>query len=297
MERRVFVSVNSDRTLDPRRREVKRAILDKLRAAELSPQVFYEAGLPHHLPWSFDNVRSVMRRCIGALVIGFPRWRATPAGEPPVKMVGEYSHFEGGVALALNLPTLIAAESGLLQQGILYAGGGTQVVSLGDDVAPNEPFEGEFGRAIDGWLSVLQDRRDLFLGYCSASSSIALQFQRMLRAEGITLHNWEMDFKSGRSILSEIERARDLCGRAIFIFGEDDEFQGTMLQAAPRDNVVFEAGYFIGSKGPANTLIVRVGRAKMPADLGGTIYLSLKDGAQPDVLKAAVANFVQRGIE
>ena len=47
--------------------------------------------------------------------------------------------------------------------------------------------------------------------------------------------------------------------------------------AVPRDNVVFEAGYFIGLKGKRNVLIVREAGSKMPADLGGDIYASLTD--------------------
>ena len=47
--------------------------------------------------------------------------------------------------------------------------------------------------------------------------------------------------------------------------------------SAPRDNVVFEAGYFIGVKGKRNVLIVRETNSKMPADLGGDIYASLPD--------------------
>jgi len=51
----------------------------------------------------------------------------------------------------------------------------------------------------------------------------------------------------------------------------------------PRDNVVFEAGYFIGLKGKRNVLIIRESGCKMPADLGGDIYASLrvKDSIAP----------------
>ena len=45
----------------------------------------------------------------------------------------------------------------------------------------------------------------------------------------------------------------------------------------PRDNVVFEAGYFIHAKGKDRVLVVREEGAKMPADLGGDIYASLPD--------------------
>jgi predicted nucleotide-binding protein len=45
----------------------------------------------------------------------------------------------------------------------------------------------------------------------------------------------------------------------------------------PRDNVVFEAGYFSGLKSKRNVLIVREAGSKMPADLGGDIYAALTD--------------------
>ena len=45
----------------------------------------------------------------------------------------------------------------------------------------------------------------------------------------------------------------------------------------PRDNVVFEAGYFIAAKGKDRVLVVHEDGAKMPADLGGDIYASLPD--------------------
>jgi predicted nucleotide-binding protein len=57
---------------------------------------------------------------------------------------------------------------------------------------------------------------------------------------------------------------------------EGDELKkGGTFQAAPRDNVVLEAGYFIRAKGKDRVLIVREAGAKLPADIGGTIYASL----------------------
>jgi hypothetical protein len=53
-----------------------------------------------------------------------------------------------------------------------------------------------------------------------------------------------MDFRAGRSILGEIENARAACSSGIFLFSEDDPLEGAPGGAAPRDNVVFEAGYF-----------------------------------------------------
>jgi predicted nucleotide-binding protein len=106
-----------------------------------------------------------------------------------------------------------------------------------------------------------------------------------------------MDFATGSSILEEIAAARVRCDRAIFIFSEDDPLEGINGQAAPRDNVVFEVGYFVAARGARNTLIIRVGNAKMPADLGGIIYLtvpSLTGG--PGRIEARIRDFAVRGL-
>lgn len=58
----------------------------------------------------------------------------------------------------------------------------------------------------------------------------------------------------------------------IFLFTKDNPLVGIdENQASPRDNVVFEAGYFMHAKGKERTLIIREEGTKMPADLGGNI--------------------------
>ena len=48
-------------------------------------------------------------------------------------------------------------------------------------------------------------------------------------------------------------------------------------KAAPRDNVVFEAGCFVALKGKRNVLIARGAGSKTPADLGGDVHAPLRD--------------------
>jgi hypothetical protein len=297
VERRVFVSVNTDLTLDQPRRELKRAVLTRLIGAGYSPQIPFECGLPSSKSWMFDQINSVMRRCTGALVLGFPRWRATPLAEKPILLVGEYSHYEGAVALAYGLPTLIAAEEDVARRGIVDQGGGRAIAPIPGNATSETLFSGEFGRAFDAWLDEMKDRRDVFLGYCSRSQAIANAIQTSVRAAGASVHDWAMDFRAGASILDEIEAARVRCGRGIFVFSEDDPLEGPAGQAAPRDNVVFEAGVFIGTKGARNCLIVRVGNAKMPADLGGTIYVSLAAGGDVSTIDEQVRQFVEASIQ
>ena len=80
----------------------------------------------------------------------------------------------------------------------------------------------------------------------------------------------------------------------VFLFTRDDELAGEdeSKKAAPRDNVIFETGYFISAKGKRNVLIIRESGAKMPADLGGVIYLSLSDRNNIDSVKPGIEQFI-----
>ena len=274
MERRVFVSATSNQSLDQRRRQVKDAIIDKIRNAGYVPQEFWEIGLAADRPWTFDNVDYVMRQCVGAIVIAFPRWAMSDDSQT-VRLVGEYHHFDGAVALTLGLPMMIIAEEGVESRAIVWPGGGRMITRLPEDATSSWVESEEFTKRFGAWCQNLAARKDVFLGYCSKSIGIAAQIQLLLERQGASVLNWAMDFRFGVSILEELEAARETCSCGIFIFSEDDPLEGTPGGAAPRDNVVFEAGHFIASKGISHCLIIREGNAKMPADLGGSIYLPL----------------------
>ena len=62
--------------------------------------------------------------------------------------------------------------------------------------------------------------------------------------------------------------------------------------AVPRDNVVFEAGYFIGLKGKNNVLIIREAGSKLPADLGGDIYAALPGQGDIRTIERALKAFL-----
>ena len=93
--------------------------------------------------------------------------------------------------------------------------------------------------------------------------------------------------------MDEIETAARLCSGGIFLFAKDDALEGNEVRAAPRDNVVFEAGYFAAAKGRDRVLVIREEGAKRPADLGGNIYLFLaRDDIRP--IESAIRDFVER---
>jgi Predicted nucleotide-binding protein containing TIR -like domain len=81
----------------------------------------------------------------------------------------------------------------------------------------------------------------------------------------------------------------------IFLFTQDDLLEEEQEdRAAPRDNVVFEAGYFTQSKGRERVLIIRESRVKMPADVGGNIYLPLKDRKDIRSIETQLRSFVEK---
>jgi hypothetical protein len=295
MERRVFISATSDQSLDERRRLLKAAIIHKILDAGYAPQEFWEMGIASDLAWTFNNVDYVMRQCIGAIVIGFPRW-AMSGEDYTIRLVGEYHHYEGAVALTLGLPLMIIAEEGVEDRGIVWSGGGRTITRLPSDATSNWVDGPEFTKRFASWRQALAARRDVFLGYCSKSIGTAAQIQLLLERHGATVRNWAMDFRSGASILDELEAARMACSCGIFVFSEDDPIEGKPGVAAPRDNVVFEAGHFISSKGASRCLILREGDAKMPADLGGSIYVSLKKAGDVAAIEGRLAQFLETNL-
>lgn len=176
------------------------------------------------------------------------------------------------------------------------AGGRGAITRLPLDATSDWVESPEFTKRFTAWCHALDARRDVFLGYCSKSAGIAAQIQLLLQRHGARVRNWAMDFRSGVSILNELEDARRVCSCGIFLFSEDDPLEGEHGGAAPRDNVVFEAGHFFSSKGMARCLIIRVGNAKMPADLGGAIYVALDRAGDVASIEGRLVQFLEMNI-
>ena len=140
--------------------------------------------------------------------------------------------------------------------------------------------EGTFTAFLEGWHKRMgKSQGRISIGYCSTSETTAAAIKRFIKHCGATVLDWSQDFIEGRTIYGGNPRAAGAPREASFssppmITFRDKHDQQAEL-AAPRDNVVFEAGFFASAKGPNRVLIVRGGNAKMPADLGGDIYAPL----------------------
>jgi hypothetical protein len=298
-KRRIFISAPRDIRLDQPRIKIKQAIVGEIKRMGYEPQVFLTPaggeGLPAGAGWSLMDVERVARRCVGAAIIGLPFWKTQVDGRD-AWLATDYCAYEAGVAHALGLPILAVSIGGIERRGIFEEHAQVHAISIPcqDDLSwlQSESFRGPLAN----WQRDIEQRRDVFLGYCSKAAGIAAQIQLRLEKLGASVHNWEMDFRSGASILSEIEEAKARCSCGIFLFSEDDPVEGAAGGAAPRDNVVFEAGYFMSAKGSERCLIVRQGEAKMPADIGGAIYVELKNTADVSSIESRLSGFLSRNL-
>ena len=294
LNRRVFISAPRDVRLDAPRLRIKQAIVDEVRAADYLPQMFLTPaggeGLAAGAGWSVDEVDRVVRRCVGAVLIGLPFWKTTQDGRE-VWLPSDYCPYEGAIARTLRLP-ILSISIGIESRGLFHDHAPVCNVTapFQDDLSwlMTPRFRGPFDR----WRRDVDDRRDVFLGYSSKNKDTALQIQAEAEKAGASVLNWESDFIGGGSILEAIEAARSKCSCGIFLFSEDDRLEDAAGGVAPRDNVVFEAGYFMSAQGPGRCLVVRKGEPKMPADVGGTIYLQIRRGADVASIAPGLRNFL-----
>lgn len=206
----------------------------------------------------------------------------------------EFNHYEGALARTLGLPTLVLVQLDVRRRVVFDWSFGGYV----GEFAPNADVAwlhtDEFRVPFGYWKDLLDKRCDVFLGYCSSSSATAGAIKEYLLSLGARVLDWQTDFIPGRTIIDQIEQAAARSIGGIFLFTKDDDLadHGQPAKSVPRDNVVFEAGYFSGLKGKRNVLIVREADSKMPADLGGDIYASLPDKSDIAPIKRTLAAFM-----
>lgn len=295
--RRVFVSMPADQWLTKAQNDLKWSIVDRVESLRFRTEVFHDPrgvdSLTAGLAWTAERADDIMRRCVGAVIIGLPRWTISgPHGQ--TKLPTEYCHYEGAIARAMQLPTLLVLPDDVSRRVVFDYGFG-RLCEMPADADSSWLGSKTFSASSGIWERQIKRRRDVFLGYCSASTATARLIKRRLARSGVTTLDWKTDFPPGTNILQQIGEAAKQCGAGMFLFTKDDELAVTSAetQAVPRDNVVFEAGYFIQAKGKDRVLIVREAGAKMPADLGGDIYATLTDRTKLTSISAPLTRFIE----
>jgi hypothetical protein len=314
VRRRVFVSLVADALLSDRQNDFKWAVVEHIQKLGFQPEIFYNPrsveGIAARKSWTPSDAEDVIRRCVGGVIIGMPRWHHFDRSGADVWMASEYAQYEGAMLKVAAIPLLILVQDNIKPRGIFEYNFGQHVRQFSADVDRTWLTSGDFRHSLNIWLANIGDRRDIFLGYCSSSANTAAKIRDYIESElAATVLDWKRDFSVARTVLEEITEAAHLCSGGIFLFTRDDAYAESAPQknqrwffrmpqrpefAIPRDNVVFETGFFIGMKGKRRVLVVREEGTKMPADLGGDVYAALEDkhdiGSIKEVLKRFIVN-------
>ncbi len=97
---------------------------------------------------------------------------------------------------------------------------------------------------------------------------------RVIERQGIKPIILSEQVNRGATIIEKIEANSDVNG-AICLFTSDDlgrEKNEEIEKVRARQNVVFEAGYFIGKLGRENTILISDRDIELPSDLQGVVY-------------------------
>lgn len=290
---KIFVSVPSDNKLDQRQIKLKEAIRRALKRGGYDLNEFGKMGIPRRMPWTYDNIQGVLRRCQGAAILAFNVGSYQYRSGETVGAVSEYNHIEGTLALAQSLPLLVVTEEDNSDRGILRPT--VAHYSVIPTTATSRWVLGKkFKTDLQAWSEEVNSRYHVFLGYSSGARTTAAEVKKYLQALDVRVLDWMKDFHSGGTVLDEIQQAEKQCMGGIFLFTKDDAINsGGQQKAAPRDNVIFEAGYFMNTKGKERTLLICEEGVKIPADVGGNIYLPLTD--RHDI--ATIENDLRKFIE
>ena len=120
------------------------------------------------------------------------------------------------------------------------------------------------------------DKPRIFLGSSGTQQKLLLALTRGLE-DVAHVEPWTTSFNPGTTTLERLLELTRQVDFAAFVFARDDWTAATAPaadpavagQAAPRDNVVFEAGLFGGTLGMRRTFILHASGAKLPSDLLG----------------------------
>ena len=134
----------------------------------------------------------------------------------------------------------------------------------------------------------------LFIGSSTEGLRVARVIKNLLQAEDgppVDVELWSTAFKPGDTYIETLEREIEGADFAVLLLTDDDEIASRSKRSkAPRDNVVFELGLFIGRVGRQRCYLVHDKniKLKLPSDLLGVETASYAGGAKRG-LRAALA--------
>jgi hypothetical protein len=106
--------------------------------------------------------------------------------------------------------------------------------------------------------------------------TVARFLLKLLGHEPVILHEQP---GRGRTIIEKFEQHAAQAGCAVVLLTGDDQGGpvGASQHRRPRQNVVFELGFFVGTLGRDRVIILYEPQVELPSDLSGILYIELDD--------------------
>jgi predicted nucleotide-binding protein len=127
----------------------------------------------------------------------------------------------------------------------------------------------------------------VFIGSSTEAIPIMQKIAVLLEDIDFVVKCWKDNesFILGKTISENLSNILNEVDAAIFIYAEDDKtWYKDRVVGSPRDNVLFEHGFFAGKLGLNKSIIIRYKEPKMPSDLEGIIYAEYQE-AKHNTLK------------
>ena len=125
---------------------------------------------------------------------------------------------------------------------------------------------------------VLRSMKKIFIVH-GHDGELKQSVARLIEKQNLTAVILGEQVNRGATIIEKIEKNDDV-GAAICLFTADDKCIGDgndYVAMRARQNVVLEAGYFIGKLGRENVVLLAEKGIDMPSDLGGVVYTDVNN--------------------
>ena len=136
----------------------------------------------------------------------------------------------------------------------------------------------------------MNPRPVLFVGCSREALPVAQTIQSALAHDPIVAKVWTDDvFEASSFPIESLERELHKVDFAVLVLSPDDKvISRNITNNAPRDNIVFELGLFMGALGHSRTFLVYPHGidTKIPTDLKGITALTYKSGPQCELTSA-----------
>ena len=144
-------------------------------------------------------------------------------------------------------------------------------------------------------MKATNPRPVVFIGSSKESLTPAREIQSLLSHDDVIPRPWTDGFRPSATTIENLEREMHTADFAILVLAADDLVESRAVkQAAPRDNVVWEHGFFVGGIGRERVFIVKPRSLdlKLPSDWAGITLLDYNPDGTPDDLSSRLGSVV-----